>query len=48
MLSHLEKYDILLASNSPRRRELLSGLGINYRVTSLPDVDESYPNTLQG
>lgn len=48
MLSHLEKYDILLASNSPRRRELLSGLGIHYKVTSLPDVDESYPNTLQG
>ena len=48
MLSHLNKYDILLASNSPRRRELLGGLGINYQVTSLPDVDESYPDTLQG
>ena len=43
MLSHLKKYEILLASNSPRRRELLAGLDIDYRVTALPEVDESYP-----
>lgn len=48
MLSHLKKYEILLASNSPRRRELLAGLDIDYRVTALPEVDESYPNTLSG
>ncbi len=48
MLSHLDKYKILLASNSPRRRELLAGLGIAYQVTALPDVDESYPLHLQG
>ncbi len=48
MLEHIQKYDILLASNSPRRRELLSGLGIEYQVTALPDIDESYPDTLQG
>ena len=48
MLDNLQKYDILLASNSPRRRELLSGLGISYRVVSLPEIDESYPDTLQG
>ena len=42
MLSHIQKYDILLASNSPRRRELLSGLGIEYQVTALPNIDESY------
>ena len=48
MLSHIQKYDILLASNSPRRRELLSGLGIEYQVTALPNIDESYPETLQG
>ena len=46
MLSHLKKYEILLASNSPRRRELLAGLDIDYRVTALPEVDESYPDTL--
>ena len=48
MLSHLKKYEILLASNSPRRRELLAGLDIDYRVTALPEVDESYPDTLSG
>lgn len=48
MLSHLQKYEILLASNSPRRRELLAGLDIEYRVTALPEVDESYPPTLSG
>ena len=47
MLSHLKKYEILLASNSPRRRELLAGLDIDYRVTALPEVDESYPDTSQ-
>ena len=29
MLENLKKYKIKLASNSPRRRELLSGLGID-------------------
>lgn len=48
MLSHLKKYEILLASNSPRRRELLAGLDIDYRVTAFPEVDESYPDTLSG
>lgn len=48
MLNHIHNYDILLASNSPRRRELLGGLGIEYKVTALPDVDESYPESLQG
>lgn len=48
MLENLSHYRILLASNSPRRRELLSGLGLNYEVVSLPEIDESYPPTLQG
>ena len=37
---------ILLASKSPRRRELLQGLCIPFEVMSLPDVDESYPSSL--
>lgn len=41
-------YQIILASNSPRRKELLSGLGLNYEVRTLPGIDESYPETLQG
>ena len=44
----LKNYDIVLASNSPRRKELLGGLGIPYRVCVLRDIDESYPDTLQG
>lgn len=48
MLDNLKKYRIILASNSPRRKELLAGLGVNYEVRTLPDVDESYPETLQG
>lgn len=48
MLDNLKNYKIILASNSPRRKELMSGLGINYEVKTLPDVDESYPDVLQG
>ena len=39
---------IILASNSPRRRELLGGLGYAYEVRVLEGIDESYPETLQG
>ena len=48
MLDNLKKYQIILASNSPRRKELMSGLGVDYVVKTLPDVDESYPDSLQG
>ena len=48
MLENLNKYRIVLASNSPRRKDLLSGLGIQYEVKTLPDIDESYPEGLDG
>lgn len=48
MLENLKKYQIILASNSPRRKELMSGLGVDYVVRTLPDVDESYPADLVG
>ncbi len=48
MLDNLKKYRLILASNSPRRKELLAGLGLDYEVRTLPDVDESYPESLQG
>ena len=35
---------IILGSNSPRRKELLGGLGIGYEVKTMPDIDESYPD----
>lgn len=48
MLGNLDKYQIILASNSPRRKELMSGLGVDYVVRTLPDVDESYQADLAG
>ncbi len=46
MLDNLKKYKVVLASNSPRRKELLGGLGIGYEVKTMPDIDESYPDGL--
>ena len=40
------KYKIILASNSPRRRELLAGLDLNFEVKVLNGIDESYPDDL--
>ena len=37
-------YKIILASNSPRRKELLKGLDIDFEVRVIPDIDESYPS----
>ncbi len=45
-MENLKKYEIILASNSPRRKELLSGLGVEFQVKTLPDIDESYPTEL--
>jgi septum formation protein len=46
MLENLSDYRIILASNSPRRKELLSGLDIGYEIKNLPDIEETYPETL--
>ena len=48
MADFKNKYDIILGSQSPRRKELLSGLDIDFLVCTLPDIDESYPESLQG
>ena len=44
----MEKMDkkIILASNSPRRRELLAGLDLDFEVKVIKGIDESYPETL--
>lgn len=39
-------YKIILASNSPRRKELLSGIDVAYEVRILADVDETYPENI--
>lgn len=42
-LSNLDKYDIILASGSPRRRELLGMLDIDFTVDTTHSVDEVTP-----
>lgn len=46
LLDDLKRYNVILASNSPRRRELLADLGIDFQVKTLKGVDESYPHDL--
>ena len=41
-----KEHHIILASNSPRRKELLAGLGLPFEVRVLQDIDESYPDDL--
>ena len=36
----------VLASNSPRRKELLAGLGLDFEVRVIDGIDESYPASL--
>lgn len=43
-----EGYKVVLASGSPRRQELLRGLDIDFTVRLLPDLDEAFPEELQG
>lgn len=40
-----DNFRIILASLSPRRRQLLTGMGIQYEAM-VTDVDESYPESL--
>ena len=42
----ITNYKVLLASNSPRRKELLQGIDIDFEIKVLPDIDESYPASL--
>jgi septum formation protein len=39
-------YKIILASNSPRRKELLAGIDVQFEVRVIQDIDESYPSDL--
>lgn len=46
MLENLRNRRVVLASGSPRRRELLSGLGVTFDVVTKEGVGESYPDSL--
>lgn len=46
MLPNLQKYKIMLASKSPRRRELLQQLRIPFNVITIGGIDESFPESI--
>ena len=46
LIPSLAGYRVILASGSPRRRELLAMLGVDFEVEVPKDVDESYPADL--
>lgn len=46
MLENLEKYHIMLASKSPRRRELLSDLRIPFNCINIGGIEENYPEDM--
>ena len=45
MLSNLKKYHIILASKSPRRQELLRGMGVEFSILT-KETDESFPTEM--
>lgn len=45
-LKNLGRYEVVLASNSPRRKQLLEQLGVKFTTRVLNDIDESYPHDL--
>lgn len=46
MLDNLKKYKVILASKSPRRRELLEMLDIPFEIHTKEGIDETYPESL--
>lgn len=46
MLGNIQKYKVLLASKSPRRRELLQQLRIPFNVITIGGIDESFPDNI--
>lgn len=47
LLQNLENYNIILASQSPRRQELLRGLNLKFEVKVI-DVEEDFPAEIVG
>lgn len=45
-IKNIETYDIVLASQSPRRKELLENLGLDFSIQTV-DVEEDFPASLQ-
>jgi len=47
ILENIKQYKVILGSQSPRRKELLTGLAIDFEVKTLPDIEENYPENLR-
>ena len=45
MLENLKKYNVILASKSPRRQELLRGMGVDFKVLT-KETPETFDSTL--
>ena len=45
MLSNLKKYQVILASKSPRRQELLRGMGVDFSIMT-KETDERFPSEM--
>ena len=43
ILEHLDNYSVVLASKSPRRQELLKGMGVRFTCVT-KDIPEAYPD----
>lgn len=46
MLDNISRYEVILASASPRRKQLLEQLCINFSVKTISGLDETYPMDL--
>lgn len=46
ILENIKKYNILLASKSPRRQQMLKELGIDFKIVTKDGIDESFSNEL--
>ncbi len=47
LLNNISHYNIVLGSQSPRRKELMAGLNLKFEIGMI-DVEESYPNQYSG
>lgn len=47
MLNNLKDYQLILASQSPRRHQMLKELGLDFKIQT-KDVEEIYPDHLKG
>jgi septum formation protein len=47
LFKNLKDYDIILASGSPRRQDLMQQLGLEFEIETRP-VEENYPEGMKG